>query len=558
MKVELRVLTPVHIGSHNDYQPFDYFVYNQKVYFQPEALVQRFLSEQEPALVEEYVAHVDAYAKKLADAHHNREQNKLRNDSSFAAFLQKKDPALKEKFAACLERWGRQPVPLHSEGYPGQQIRAHQKVNGQPYIPASSLKGAIRTALFYDYLTRRADKKALEESISRALRQAKEKGTEKEKIDAGIEHTAFYAGVEKNKTIKYTDEKFDVLKFLRLSDAMPAGQAPRLVINKVQICILKDGSINTQGQAPWAEVIAEDSRFVFDLDIDLPAMAALRKLWDAGNDQIRTKEGIIWKDIAKKMRHAFDFDWQNFDPHSTESLQAARKKILTHLWNAIRRFSAAQLEHDYRWLETLKPHVRSNPMLFNGLKNTYQNLLKQLQEHCLLHVGYATGFHGTTFFLALQDIKDYIYLLENYKIGLPPKVTAEGSYMNTARFPKSRRILSTPQADAPMGWIELLPEETIDLQPLALQGGQEAEAQSKVEVFTGKIKQNAVVPAVVEEPGSPNKVRLLIQYEHYDNELIPMTGYSSALEKGTYCEVIINQLKKKKQILQVGFKKIIN
>jgi hypothetical protein len=35
-----------------------------------------------------------------------------------------------------------------------------------------------------------------------------------------------------------------------------------------------------------------------------------------------------------------------------------------------------------------------------------------------------------------------------------------------------------------------------------------------------------------------------------------MSGYSAELEKGTYCEVSINQLDKKKQIVQVGYKKI--
>ncbi|WP_038028884.1 type III-A CRISPR-associated RAMP protein Csm5 [Thermonema rossianum] len=557
MKVELRVLTPVHIGSQYEYLPFDYFIYQDKAYFQSDALVQRFLKEEAPALVEAYVEHVEQYAGKLASSSHNREQNKLRNDSSFAAFLQKQDPALRKKFAECLEKWGRQGVPLRSPGYPEQQIRAHQKSNGLPYIPATSLKGAIRSALLFDFLTRRADKKDLEDAIRRALQKAKEKKVKKERIDAGIEHMAFYAGVEKNKRINYKDEKFDVLKFLRLSDPTPdRQQAPALMVDKIKICILQKGQIEIQEQAPWAEVIAEESRFYFDLDIDLQAMAALRKLWDASNDQIQTKEGIIWKDIAQKMHHAFNFDWKSFDPASTESMQAARKKILTHIWNAIRGFSAAQLSHDSQWLETLAPHAQSNRMLFNGLKNTYNKLAQQLQQACLLHVGYATGFHGTTSFLAFHEIKDYIRLLEHYKIGLPPKVTAEGSYMKPARFPKSRRILSSTQADTPMGWIELLPEEEIELQAMEAELQQE-ETQPTPTLYTGKIKRGAVVPAVVEEPGKPNKVRLLIQYEHYGGELVPMTGYSAELEKGTRCEVSINQLDKKKKILQVGFKKIM-
>lgn len=557
MKVELRVLTPVHIGSQHEYLPFDYFVYQNKVYFQSDAFVLRFLKEEAPDLVEAYVEHVEQYAEKLTHSFNNRDQNKLRSDSSFAAFLQKQDPDLKKKFAGCLEKWGRQGVPLRSPDYPGQQIRAHQKSNGQAYIPATSLKGAIRTALLFDFLTHRADKKALEDAIRKALQKAKEKNVKKEKIDAGIEHMAFYAGVEKNERIDYKDEKFDVLKFLHLSDPTPERQqAPALMIDKVKICILQKGQIEIQEQAPWAEVIAEGSRFYFDLDIDLQTMAALRKHWDAANDQIQTKEGIIWKDIAQKMHYAFNFDWNSFDPGSKESMQAARKKILTHIWNAIRLFSAAQLKHDNQWLQTLAPHIQSNRMLFNGLKNTYNQLAERVQRACLLHVGYATGFHGTTSFLAFQEIKDYIRLLEYYSIGLPPKVTVEDSYMRPARFPKSRRILSNSQVDSPMGWVELLPEDEIELQTMEV-SMQQKETQKEPELYTGKIKPGAVVPAVVEVSGNPNKVRLLIKYEKYNNEPVDMAGYSGVLEKGTYCEVSINQMNKKKVILQVGFKKTL-
>jgi hypothetical protein len=195
--------------------------------------------------------------------------------------------------------------------------------------------------------------------------------------------------------------------------------------------------------------------------------------------------------------------------------------------------------------------------------------MQQSKKACILRVGYATGFHGTTPFLALQEIKDYIRLLEHYEIGLPPqsksksKSEPKSGYMNPENFPKSRRILISKQA-TPMGWVELIldKEEEIEViseekpQATEVKSQQPEETQQSPTIYTGKIKQGAVVPAVVEEPGKPNKVRLLIEYEHYQGELVPMSGYSAELEKGTYCEVSINQLDKKKQIVQVGYKKI--
>ncbi|NIK73931.1 CRISPR type III-A-associated RAMP protein Csm5 [Thermonema lapsum] len=565
MKVKLRVLTPVHIGSGRDYQPFDYFVYQDKVYFQTETLVQRFLKEEAPNLIEAYVKHVEKYAQKLTSSSDNKAQSKLRRESSFAAFLQEQDPNLKRKFAKCLEGWGRQGVPLRDHGYPEQEIKAHQKINGQLYIPATSLKGAIRTALLFDFLTRRADRETLEKSIQGALQEAKKREVKKEKIDAGIEYMAFYAGVGKEQKISYKDEKFDVLKFLRLSDPIAdQQQPPEFMVDKVKICILKKGKIEIQEQTSWAEVITRGSCFYFELDIDMEAMAVLRKRWDAKNDQIVSeKEGILWKDIAKKMRYAFDFDWKEFNPDAEEGMQEARKKILTHIWNAIRQFSAAQLGRDSQWLKTLEPHAQSNRKLFEGLKKSNEELIQQSKKACILHVGYATGFHGTTAFLAFQEIKDYIRLLEHYKIGLPPKSEPKSGYMNPEDFPKSRRILTSAQA-TPMGWIELILDEEEEIEPISeekpqateVKSQQPEETQQSPTIYTGKIKQGAVVPAVVEEPGKPNKVRLLIEYEHYQGELVPMSGYSAELEKGTYCEVSINQLDKKKQIVQVGYKKI--
>lgn len=219
MNFRLEVLTPVNIGSGEALSQFSDYIYDKgNVYFIDHDALVRELSQRPNGqrIIDEFVKVVQSQAKGNA-----RDRLKLKG------FL--------EKAGLDYKKYAFKKLPASEEIR--EQIQLHVKSAGQPYIPGSSLKGAIRTALLAHLISPGEDRKIMEYIA-----------TEK----------------QKSKGFRYIGQNFfgkfgdDVFKYIHVSDTLPFEQENLRVVKfykyhlknqKVDIPIVKEviakGSVST-------------------------------------------------------------------------------------------------------------------------------------------------------------------------------------------------------------------------------------------------------------------------------------------------------------------------
>jgi hypothetical protein len=108
---------------------------------------------------------------------------------------------------------------------------------------------------------------------------------------------AFYCGFQKNENvdISYQDEKFDILKFLIVSDGK-INNGNSLTIDNLNLYLIdkdKNGSYaNIQKQAPTIEALKENTIIEFDIDFNIDYLLTITKNYNRSNDRIEVKMAI--------------------------------------------------------------------------------------------------------------------------------------------------------------------------------------------------------------------------------------------------------------------------
>ena len=226
------------------------------------------------------------------------------------------------------------------------------------------------------------------------------------------------------------------------------------------------------------------------------------------------------------------------------------------------------------WEELYLPKGSEN--FVSQLKSIREQITNLSSGTCIMRMGHGSGF----LFMTGGWQKEYLEG-ENYdKLDDAIRGKRNGNPYSTFPLPKSRRFV---EEGTPMGFVKLTllsdhevdevkqkiaTQPTITSKPSASSSEKKQDAvtadqerstpkkPTEPEYFKGKLKAGAgPVAAVVKKPGKPNKVRLYI--EGYEEKLIDMTGYNGPLKEGDRVDVKLNQVIKKKGIIQVGFLKLI-
>ncbi|NLZ53009.1 MAG: type III-A CRISPR-associated RAMP protein Csm5, partial [Thermoanaerobacteraceae bacterium] len=175
LKVKLKTLSPVNIGNGEIISQFCDYVYDSGVvYYLNHDLIVNELSKRPGSekLIDEFVAVVRTQAGGSI-------QNRLRLKGFF------------ENMGLDFKNFASKKIPV--EGEIKEQIQLHIKTGSKPYVPGSSLKGAIRTAIISYFFT---------ENSERNIKNSKE-----------------YIG--QDIFGRYNE---DILKFLQVSDTTPFGE----------------------------------------------------------------------------------------------------------------------------------------------------------------------------------------------------------------------------------------------------------------------------------------------------------------------------------------------
>jgi len=600
--LKLRTLTPLHIGDGSQLHSLDYVIWQNRLYRTPQKVFDQFfkkISGDDPQKLSENAEKFMDWAEDLAlkmetlererktfrpgqtgSRDFNQVMRDLRNAYNLLAYARKlgQEVALTE----LLQSLNVVSLPLQMPERMKQEVRGFQRgADGQAYLPGSSLKGCIRTALLFHYLENHAEHTSIQKTLEKSLEQARELekkgrgGLEKIKKNfaVGIEHDALFCPMKTERGLEQTGEEHnDLLRLLRVSDAaLPTDKAP-LGVENIDLYLVKKqprGSryllaTERQGQAPAAESVLPGAEFIALLDFDAELLLHLHKTPGDGGVMVGKERHFIgWR---HKVTALFGISEELLDQGDRSKI---REQARRHIFACVRKFSDAQAAAFDQWQKKMCDNDRRGEFS-RGIEAGAGKILSSGQV-LRFHLGYATGFEGMTELLHLSAFHKPIFkqIMELFGIGDKPGVNrnrkpGEKYTADPDNFPKSRRMATRIGEIAPFGWLEWADD------PAAVRTSTSQVDNLTSEIATpttiaipvappeprflkGMVKQGAVVDAEIIVCGTPNRLKLFIREDFTPTvDLRYGTGFKPE-DLGRLVTVRISGVHGKEDVMAVQF-----
>jgi len=598
MKLYLKTITPVHIGNGEELNALDYILYNNTFYKISQNQFLEFLCVNNVSYID-YANWISDTTQKIENLKTQKKKDKWNKDINqrlseiqrnfnLLNFVKSYEIKKEKEFIKYLDD-NAQINKIPFQIMPKHQIRGHLKTTfNQPYIPGSSLKGAIRTALLYHFLKHTADAEIIAEIIKNELGKVQSNPTEKENIKKRfanqIEQLAFYCGIQKdNKPVKYDDEKSDILKLLIVSDSKIIDKENNLGLSNTDLYLVskikdRNGSrvvANKQPQAPSLEIIPKNKVIEFVLDFNIDFLLSIKAL--IKNDAIIIKEGKNreikqWLGIKQKVKNIFNLD---IDAITKENKEELRKKTINFILECVFAFSEKQKKWDITWTTNLLKHeVNKDRKGFPLFKKEHLQKGFNYDFNCSIHIGFGSGFTGITELLYLlknEELKKiFKEVMEKFGIGDKPganKLRKHGQRYeaNPDNFPKSKRLISGDGIIEPIGWLRIISEN--EAKELSTHKSNKAPASQppvittpkepyKPTYFTGKLQPGAIVDAqlVATDTFNPKiKIFRLFLFEPGKEQEVKL-NYFAYLPLSTLAKVKITNVQNGK-VINISFVK---
>lgn len=298
----------------------------------------------------------------------------------------------------------------HSANVYEQVKNAH----GQPYLPGSSLKGALRTILAWYHFPE------LQQPVSLEALQSRRTNRPPDAKFAGENYeTALFVVPTKNKPIN--EQNRDILRMLQVGDSTPVA-VEHLILAPITVY----GSAPPTGQVgqPKHKAGGMDVLNVEALDRDVTLHARLH---------IERYPFVAGADRQRGLDFAACQSWLDTLPAAGRARSEAR--------------IAAELA--YYQQKKLTPLVQ----FYAGL----QDELRQLDaQSFLLQLGWGSGWGSTTLDDRLQAHSDgFAAVVQHYKLDQPIKRKAS-TFRSGDSFPATRKlVLNQGQPWWPLGWVRV-------------------------------------------------------------------------------------------------------
>ncbi len=314
--------------------------------------------------------------------------------------------------------------------------------NNELYIPGSSVKGMLRTALATQYMLDNTDwgwllneLKRINGNFETKIDGRKRIGNKDKNIDDFIQNRIFKCGCEVfrngQREISYNDEKYDLMKFIHITDtnSKPVEEAGSIIEPKLFLTNGKE-----QGQLNIYEAIQTGIEFESRISIDTDYLLSLKSRLPDVRD---TKGNKIWIQLEEKFQKLFGFNLNQLSKNNKTDFE---EEIISRMKNSIKSLSTSVLN---------KEAISEN---------------KKLPENSV-KLGWASQFYGTTLFEVLanptekyfdktpDDLqtvrKTYLDILNKLKI-------SKKEIKDTGDFPISRRynVIGQNSLEA-LGWVEI-------------------------------------------------------------------------------------------------------
>ncbi len=226
MILKLRTLTPLHVGDGSTLHAFDYTIFDGRFYRCSPQFFERFLAKMGDGAGDQFVNWSSRIMDEMVELDQSRRadprrgedfnqrmselkrqhnlrdfaKNELRQEQVFLDFLRERAPSIPKQ-------------PVSKGEREKQEYRGFQRgADGAAFLPGSSVKGCIRTALLYHFLENKADhaevRKILEENIALVNQEKREAVSRKfrfnptrhlKKFGERLEELAFFSQMNDEK-----------------------------------------------------------------------------------------------------------------------------------------------------------------------------------------------------------------------------------------------------------------------------------------------------------------------------------------------------------------------
>ena len=302
-KIRLKTKSPIHIGSYEQrISQFEFIRDGQYIYPVSEDRLAVFL--QEKNLISDYVNAIEKDGNKfdLRLFFKNKKISLNKTEDLETISNKRKIKILGD--ASNLQEF----KPFIKDGF------------GAVYLPGSSIKGVIRTALLYNALkTLKKDNiSAFQKSVEARISEDIDKRINKKRLSQWLNEEWLEDFVLKNKS---KSPNTDWLRMLHVTDAYPTGNIETVLI---PANILKKESSwqykkehKQQNTTIWVECIAENTVFEFEISWDRRLLEDFRR----HNSNIKLSDNLeaLLKDINSWASDVFAFEQEFSKGHSLEN-----------------------------------------------------------------------------------------------------------------------------------------------------------------------------------------------------------------------------------------------
>lgn len=495
----LATLSPVHIGTgkENTLSPVaDYII--EKVSYQPVCIFIDANKLQEAIGADQVYA--EEYVKEVSKVLNGKTQFDLR------AFIQR---TLKKK----IETFQTRCLPIYGKIDAKIQLHPHITNAGRVYIPGSSIKGAIRTALLYRYFKQTEEgRKEVEEflqhlkqysQIRQQLRDVMRNRELQEKERRELEKKCKGDLSEQSLFGKLGEGSSSDARFLRVSDT-DSFEERFLAIREVERKNIRN--VKRRGASQFYEVIEKGGISCFTISIE------------------------------PKLKH--------------QSLQFLNQNDFSQVAECVNQFSMDCIEYELSELESSpdKNELLDLIAFYQSLQNQVRNALEKKAPLAFLRIGQHKTYFDNSLGLLLykQDKEAFRTMREVLGIGR----NARRERQVEAHFPETRG-LATP--NLAMGWIGI----TTDTELGRKLANYISTAKTAPTSTTSQAAQppNTVRAIIIDDQSKPPKVKIL-EGEFAEKEIqmpgVNLTGLG--LAKGSEVYVKLELSRDRKRLEKVTYK----
>ena len=377
--MKLKVVTPVHIGSGNTFTRAEYV----KVVRDGGSWLHRI--------------NFDAMMRKLPEKKREDFIAEIGEDFSLTSFLKGIGHEDAKRYSIYYPRGEGEPTP----------IRECIKTADVAYIPGSSIKGAVRTALLWNFVIQNPREyiEKLRDSANQSDRRLR-----KETVGAGVVDTIFSASDGR------PDPKFDIMKFVEISDFMPLDNKPNQKLENIKTYSLqRQGGLRPKNYDNFCECVVGEFTGTIRLS---PQIGAALKSPDKF-PLLKRKLSLLGLESG-----------------------LSDDALITHIQLSLRKFQSSCLGRELA-LCTMGRDV--------DFINSIENMQKKNSEEYLIRLGAGVGTLYQTMMGLIEEHDPDLALafINSFRLGKYDRTIVDRKELDTP-YPKSIEFTTNKK---PVGWL---------------------------------------------------------------------------------------------------------